>query len=96
MVGVVRTLKQTDGSELRTLGSLSLVRQLLTAGLVDRLTLAVCPLVLGQTGRERTFDGLPDLGFDLLSARVLNGRVLLLDYRPSGTPPYSDEAQLSR
>ncbi len=74
---------------LRTLGSLSLVRQLLTAGLVDRLKLVVCPLVLPQTGVEPTFERLPDMGFDLLSTRVLDGRVLLLEYRPAGAPPYS-------
>ncbi len=85
----VRELKRADGPELRTLGSLSLVRQLLTAGLVDRLKLVVCPLILPQTGIEPTFEGLPDMGFDLLSSRVLDGRVLLLEYRPKGTPPYS-------
>ncbi len=89
LVGFVREQKRTDGPELRTLGSLSLVHQLLTAGLVDRIKLAVCPLILPQTGIEPTFDGLPDMGFDLLSSRVLDGRVLLLEYRPTGTPPYS-------
>jgi dihydrofolate reductase len=89
LVGFVRQLKQTDGTELRTLGSLSLVRQLLTAGLVDRLKLVICPLVLPQTGVEPTFEGLPDIGFDLLSSRVLDGRVLLLEYRPAGEPPYN-------
>jgi dihydrofolate reductase len=87
--GFVSELKRMDGSELRTLGSMSLVRQLLTAGLVDRLKLVVCPLVLPQTGIEPTFAGLPDMGFDLLSTRVLDGRVLLLEYRPAGSPPYS-------
>ena len=90
LVGFVRERKHTDGPELRTLGSLSLFRQLLTAGLVDRLKLAVCPLVLPQTGVEPTFDGLPDMGFDLLSTKVLDGRVLLLEYRPAGAPPYID------
>ena len=90
LVGFVRELKLTGGPELRTLGSLSLVRQLLTAGLVDRLKLVVCPLVLPQTGVEPTFEGLPDMGFDLLSTRVLDGRVLLLEYRPTGAPPYND------
>src|SRR5215216_6652960 len=52
LVGFVRELKRTEDSELRTLGSLSLVRQLLVAGLVDRLKLVVCPLVLPQTGIE--------------------------------------------
>jgi dihydrofolate reductase len=89
LVGFVRELKRTEGPELRTLGSLSLVRQLLEAGLVDRLKLVVCPLVLPQTGTEPAFEGLPDMGFDLLSTKVLDGRVLLLEYRPTGTPPYS-------
>jgi len=89
LVGFVRELKGTDGPELRTLGSLSLIRQLLVAGVVDRLKLVVCPLVLPQTGIEPTFEGLPDMGFDLLSTRVLDGCVLLLEYRPTGAPPYS-------
>ncbi|MEP6987467.1 MAG: dihydrofolate reductase family protein, partial [Chloroflexota bacterium] len=65
LVDFVRELKHSDGSELRTLGSLSLVRQLLIAGLVDRLKLVVCPLILPQTGAEPTFNALPDMGFDL-------------------------------
>jgi len=89
LVGFVHELKRTDGPELRTLGSLSLIRQLLAAGLVDRFKLVVCPLVLPQTGIEPTFEGLPDMGFDLLSTKVLDGRVLLLEYRPTGLPPYS-------
>ena len=88
-VGFVRDLKRTDGPELRTLGSLSLVRQLLVARLVDRLKLVVCRLVLPQTGIEPTFEGLPDMSFDLLSTRVLDERVLLLEYRPTGAPPYT-------
>lgn len=90
LVGVVRELKGMDGPELRTVGSVSLVQQLLAAGLVDRLKLVVCPLVLPQTGVEPTFKGLPDMGFDLLSTQVLDGRVLLLEYKPAGAPPYSD------
>jgi dihydrofolate reductase len=90
LVGFVRELKHTNGTELRTLGSLSLVRQLLVAGLVDRLKLVICPLVLPHTGIEPTFEGLPDIGFDLVSTNILDGRVLLLEYRPAGTPPYSD------
>ena len=89
VVGFVSDLKRTDGPELRTLGSISLVRQVLAAGLVDCLKLVVCPLILPQTGVEPIFDGLPDTGFDLLATRVLDGRVLLLEYRPRGEPPYS-------
>ena len=89
MVSFVRELKRSDGSELRTLGSVSVVRQLLSAGLVDRLKLLVCPLVLPQTGVEPTFEGLPDTAFDLVSTKVLDRRVLLLEYQPTGAPPYS-------
>ncbi len=88
LVDFVRELKRGDGPELRTLGSLSLVRQLLTAGLVDRFKL-VCPLIVQETGAEPIFEGLPDMGFDLISTRVLDGRSLLLEYRPAGTPPYN-------
>lgn len=89
LVDFVRDLKRQDGPELRVLGSLSLVRQLLAAGLVDALKLAICPLVLPQTGIESVFEGLPDMGFDLLSTRVLDKRVLLVEYRPTGAPPYA-------
>src|SRR5262245_26353249 len=76
LVDFVRELKRSDGPELRTLGSMSLVRQMLVAGLVDRLKLVVCPLIIPQTGAEPTFEGLPDIGFELVSNKVLDGRVL--------------------
>jgi len=90
MVGFVSDLKRDDGPELRVLGSLSLVRQLLSAGLVDRLKLVICPLILPQTGTEPTFDGVPDIGFELVSSEILDKRVLLVECRPAGAPPYSD------
>lgn len=89
VVDFVRKAKAADGPELRTLGSISLVRQLLTAGLVDRLTLLVCPLVIPESGTEPLFAGLADLGFDLIRSTTLDGRVLLLEYRPAGAPPYA-------
>jgi dihydrofolate reductase len=89
VVGFVHDLKHADGPELRTLGSVSLVQQLLAAGLVERLKLVVCPLVLAQTGTEPTSEGLPDTGFDLLSTRVLDGCILLLEYQPTGAPLYN-------
>jgi hypothetical protein len=57
--------------------------------LVDRLKLVVCPLVLGETGIEPLFADLPDIGFDLLSTKILDERVLLVEYRPAGLPPYT-------
>jgi dihydrofolate reductase len=65
VVDFVRKLKHDDGSELRVLGSISVMRQLLEAGLLDVLRLMICPLVLPQTGVERIFEGLPDSAFTL-------------------------------
>jgi dihydrofolate reductase len=92
MVDFVRKLKHDDGSELRVLGSLSVMRQLLEAGLLDRLRLLICPLVVPKTGVEPVFEDLPDLAFALSSERVLDHRVLLLEYRPSGLPPSNKAA----
>lgn len=47
----VRSLKQTDGGDIGICASISLVRQLLFAGLLDSLTLMIHPVVAG-TGRH--------------------------------------------
>jgi dihydrofolate reductase len=44
----VTTLKQTEGGEISLMASISLVRQLLFAGLLDSLTLMVHPVVAGE------------------------------------------------
>lgn len=87
MVAFVRKLKKGDGPELRVLGSLSIVRQLAEAKLLDMIRLTVCPLVLPETGIEPVFKGWPDLAFDLASQEVLDDRLLVLEYRPAGDPP---------
>jgi dihydrofolate reductase len=86
--GTVGRLKAGDSS-LRTIGSLSLVGQLLQAGLVDRLRLLVFPLIIGETGQEPAFASLPDVGLDLVGQSVLDRRIVLSEYRPSGPPPYA-------
>lgn len=93
MVDFVRKLKRDDGSELRVLGSLSVMRQLIEAGLLDVLRLMICPLVLPRTGVERIFEQLPDTAFALSSQRILDDRVTLVDYHPAGAPPSTKTAQ---
>jgi dihydrofolate reductase len=88
----VRRLKQTGDSDLRTVGSLSLVQQFLNAGLVDRLRLMVFPLVIGETGERPLFENVGDFELHLQGQTVLDDRIVLLDYRPGGTPPYTDES----
>jgi len=85
-VDVVRERKEADDVPLRTMGSLSIVRQLVNAGLVDRLRLAVFPLLVGPSGAEPAYDGLDEGELELVDQRVLDGRILLVEYRPTGTP----------
>jgi dihydrofolate reductase len=82
----LRELKGQSGPPLRCMGSLTLVRALIEHGLLDRLRLVVFPQVLGESGREPAFAGLPDIGLELADQRVLDGRLVLLDYRPLTRP----------
>jgi dihydrofolate reductase len=85
----LRAFKEQSGDPLRTMGSVSLVKSLLELDLVDNFRLIVFPLILGETGREPLFTGLPDITLELLSSRVLDNRLMLLDYRPTRKPATS-------
>ena len=81
-VEAVRELKESSEHPLSTIGSLSLSRSLLAAGLVDRFRVVVFPVITGKTGQERIYDGYPDLALDLTESRTFEGGIQLLDYRP--------------
>ena len=88
-VEAVRSMKREGSSNLRTLGSLSLCRSLLTAGLVDRLRVVMFPFITGSIGRERIYDGYPDVALELVDSRTFDGRLQLVEYVPtvlSGPP----------
>ncbi len=56
-VEAVRDMKnETGAASMRTLGSLTLCRSLLVAGLVDRFQVVIFPVVTGSSGRERIYD----------------------------------------
>jgi dihydrofolate reductase len=84
LVEEVTALKAGSEVPIRTMGSLSVARQLLGAGLVDRLRLMMFPLVAGPSGREAAFEGVGSTDLGLAEHRVLDGRVLLVEYRPTG------------
>ncbi|WP_405797245.1 dihydrofolate reductase family protein [Streptomyces sp. NBC_01506] len=84
LVGEIKRLKAGSDVPLRTMGSLSVVRQLLGAGLVDRLRLMTFPLLVGESGRERFFVDVQSAELELVGHRALDGRVLLVEYRPTG------------
>jgi dihydrofolate reductase len=84
VVEEVRRLKADTDVALRTIGSISLARQLAAAGLVDRLRLMTFPLIAGGAGREPFFAGMASADLELADHRVLDGRVLLVEHRPTG------------
>jgi dihydrofolate reductase len=82
-VEAVRAMKQEADRPLRTLGSLALCRSLLQAGLVDRYRVVVFPVITGATGRDRIFDGYPDVGLELVDHRLFDARLQMLEYVPT-------------
>jgi len=92
-VETVQELKRRDSGPLRTIGSLSLCRSLLEAGVVDRFRVVVFPVITGATGKERIFDGYPDIALELVDRRTFDGRLQLLEYIPTvldGPPGVGD------
>jgi dihydrofolate reductase len=81
-VETVRKMKQDGNSPLTTLGSLSLCRSLLKAGLVDHFRVVVFPVITGSTGSDRIYDGYPDVALDMVASRTFDGRTQLLEYVP--------------
>jgi len=82
-VETVKDMKRRDSRPLRTIGSLSLCRSLLQAGVVDRFRVVVFPVITGATGKERIFDGYPDIALDLIESRTFDDRLQLLEYVPT-------------
>jgi dihydrofolate reductase len=84
VVEEIRRMKEDSDIPLRSMGSLSLARQLMGAGLVERLRLMIFPLLAGSSGREAAFADIASADLKLADHRVLDGRVLLVEYRPTG------------
>ena len=82
-VEAVREMKDKGVRSMRTIGSLTLCRSLLNAGLVDRFRVVVFPVITGSSGRDRIYDGYPDVSLDMVSSRVFDGRLQLLEYVPT-------------
>lgn len=82
-VEAVRAMKADGTESMRTMGSLTLCRSLLEAGLVDRFRVVVFPVVNGRTGTDRIYDGYPDVSLEMVGSRTFDGRIQLLEYVPT-------------
>jgi dihydrofolate reductase len=88
-VEAIREMKERGSTPMRTIGSLTLCRSLLKAGLVDRFRVVVFPVITGASGQERIYDGYPDVALEMLRSHTFDGRIQLLEYVPtvlSGPP----------
>ena len=81
-VEAVRAMKEQGSGILSTLGSVSLSRSLLRAGLVDRFRVVIFPVITGATGQERIYDDYPDVALEMIDHRIFDGRTVLVEYRP--------------
>jgi dihydrofolate reductase len=110
-VDAVREMKDKGTRSMRTMGSLTLCRSLLESGLVDRFRVVVFPVITGSSGRDRIYDGYPDVALEMISSRTFDGRIQLLAYvptiltgppdptKPTADPPRADPStrwQVSR
>lgn len=82
-VEAVAEMKRDGAESMRTMGSLSLCRSLLSAGLVDRFRVVVFPVITGQTGLDRIYDDFPDVTLDMVDSRTFDGGIQLLEYVPT-------------
>ena len=93
-VEAVREMKDSGDKSMRTLGSLTLCRTLLQAGLVDRFRVVVFPVITGSTGSDRIYDGYPDVALEMVNSHTFDGRLQLLEYVPTvlAGPPLATKA----
>jgi dihydrofolate reductase len=82
-VEAVREMKSDAAPSMRTMGSVSVCRALLAAGLVDLFRVVVFPVITGNTGRDRIYDGYPDVGLEMVRSRTFDGSIQLLEYIPT-------------
>jgi dihydrofolate reductase len=89
----VTALKNEPGGDIGMSGSVSVVRQLLAAGLLDELHLLVHPIVVGKG--MRLFDEGESIPLKLSSSQTFETGVLYLVYVPAEAPAAAgyDEAK---
>ena len=81
-VDAVRAMKESGSGLLSTIGSLSLSRSLLQAGLVDRFRVVMFPVITGATGAERIYDDYPDVALDMVTSGTFDNSIQMVEYRP--------------
>jgi len=79
LTGFVRDLKKRPGGDIGVHASISVIRTLIAAGVVDELGLVIAPVIVGK-GR-RLLDELPSTRLELIGSATSPSGALLVDYR---------------
>jgi dihydrofolate reductase len=79
LVDDVRRIKASDGPDLVTCGSSTIVSELIHHGLVDELVLPINPVLVGA-GKRLFAEGTPGRAFDLTSTTTLPTGIVLVTY----------------
>jgi riboflavin biosynthesis pyrimidine reductase len=61
---------------------MTLVKEMMKLGLVDRLRLIVFPAILGNAGKESVYDGFDETSLRLAGSKALDANSMMLEYRP--------------
>lgn len=77
-VTAVKRLRQQEGGDIIVLASVSVIRDLLQAGEVDRLSITLCPELVG--GGARLFTDGPSASWSLTSSEVTESGAICLLY----------------
>ncbi len=81
LVKEITRLKQLPGSNIQVPGSPTLVRFLLQNGLLDILSLSICPIAVG-TGLHLFDETIHMLDFSLVHSTILSNGVIGATYKP--------------
>ena len=82
-IDAVAALKRGDGPDLIIQGSSTLYPQLLGAGLIDRLTLMIFPVILGS-GKRVFGDGTSPGAMRMVEHRITPRGTIIATYQPDG------------
>jgi dihydrofolate reductase len=82
-IDAIADLKQGEGPDLIIQGSGTLYPQLLSAGLIDRLTLMTIPVILGS-GKHLFGDGMAPGAMRLVEHQATPGGNIIATYQPDG------------
>lgn len=76
-------VKRGEGPDMVIQGSGTLYPQLLSAGLIDRLTLMIFPVVIGQ-GKRLFGDGTMPKSMKMVEHKITPGGAIIATYEPAG------------